>query len=95
MVWGSNWPHPNENNKPDDALLFDQLAQWAREEAVRNNILVDNPATLYGLAGVDGPAKSSGNVSRWPAIHTRPRRLDQPAQASCRRGTRRRSKVVL
>jgi predicted TIM-barrel fold metal-dependent hydrolase len=20
MVWGSNWPHPNETNKPDDAL---------------------------------------------------------------------------
>ena len=36
-------------NKPDDALLFDRLAQWAPEEAVCNNILVDNPATLYGF----------------------------------------------
>ena len=52
MVWGSNWPHPNETNKPDDALLFDQLAQWAPEEAVRNHILVDNPATLYGFPRV-------------------------------------------
>jgi D-galactarolactone isomerase len=25
MLWGSNWPHPNETNKPDDALLF---AKW-------------------------------------------------------------------
>ena len=39
MVWGSNWLHPNEINKPDDALLFDQLAQWAPEEAVRNRII--------------------------------------------------------
>jgi D-galactarolactone isomerase len=52
MVWGSNWPHPNETDKPDDALLFDQFAQWAPEEAVRNRILVDNPATLYGFPRV-------------------------------------------
>ena len=23
MVWGSDWPHPTEGNKPDDAVLFD------------------------------------------------------------------------
>jgi hypothetical protein len=28
----------------DDALLFDQLALWPLEEAVRNNILVNNLA---------------------------------------------------
>jgi D-galactarolactone isomerase len=22
LVWGSNWPHPNETAKPDDAALF-------------------------------------------------------------------------
>ena len=49
MVWGSNWPHPNETSKPDDALLLDQLAQWAPQEAIRNRILVDNPAALYGF----------------------------------------------
>jgi D-galactarolactone isomerase len=47
MVWGSNWPHPNETNKPDDAMLFDLLTQWAPSEATRHRILVDNPATLY------------------------------------------------
>ena len=52
MVWGSNWPHPNETNKPDDALLFDQIAQWAPDEATRNRILVDNAATLYGFPKV-------------------------------------------
>jgi predicted TIM-barrel fold metal-dependent hydrolase len=50
LVWGSDWPHPSERTeKPDDALLFDLLAQWAPNEAVRNRILVDNPVKLYGF----------------------------------------------
>ena len=41
------------SQKPDDAILFDLLADWAPEEAVRHRILVDNPAALYrfGRAG--------------------------------------------
>jgi predicted TIM-barrel fold metal-dependent hydrolase len=51
LVWGSDWPHPTEQSKtlPDDALLFDLLAEWAPDEKVRNRILVDNPARLYGF----------------------------------------------
>jgi predicted TIM-barrel fold metal-dependent hydrolase len=49
MVWGSNWPHPNEANKPDDAALFDLMARWAADEKSRNRILVENPAILYGF----------------------------------------------
>jgi D-galactarolactone isomerase len=49
MVWGSNWPHPNETNKPDDAVLFDLLAEWAPNEATRRQILVENPEKLYGF----------------------------------------------
>jgi len=47
LVWGSNWPHPNEPRKPDDALLFDLMARWAPDEATRHRILVENPAMLY------------------------------------------------
>jgi D-galactarolactone isomerase len=47
MVWGSDWPHPTEDHKPDDAALFDLLADWAPDERTRRSILVDNPATLY------------------------------------------------
>ena len=47
MIWGSNWPHPNETNKPDDAVLFDLLAQWAPQEATRHRILVENATELY------------------------------------------------
>jgi D-galactarolactone isomerase len=52
LVWGSDWPHPSEQNGtlPDDALLFDLLAVWAPEETTRKRILVDNPETLYGFA---------------------------------------------
>jgi len=49
LVWGSDWPHPSEKNKPDDALLFDLLAEWAPDEATRNRILVTNPEVLYGF----------------------------------------------
>ena len=49
MVWGSDWPHPTEKEKPDDAVLFDLLAQWVPDEATRNRILVQNPEALYGF----------------------------------------------
>jgi predicted TIM-barrel fold metal-dependent hydrolase len=50
LVWGSDWPHPSERGtKPDDALLFDLLSQWAPDESTRRRILVDNPARLYGF----------------------------------------------
>ena len=49
LVWGSNWPHPTEAEKPDDAVLFDLMARWAPDERTRRRILVENPATLYGF----------------------------------------------
>lgn len=30
LVWGTDWPHPTTSNKPDDPILFDLLAQWAK-----------------------------------------------------------------
>ena len=50
MLWGSNWPHPNETTKPDDARLLDLLGEWALGEATRRRILVENPEALYGFA---------------------------------------------
>ncbi len=49
VVWGSDWPHPTEKDKPDDAVLFDLLSDWAPDEQTRQRILVDNPAKLYGF----------------------------------------------
>ena len=48
-VWGSDWPHPTETAKPDDAVLLDLLQEWARDEGTRRKILVDNPGRLYGF----------------------------------------------
>jgi predicted TIM-barrel fold metal-dependent hydrolase len=59
ILWGTDWPHPGftapgrraTDITPaipvDDANLFNQLAAWAPDPAVRRKILVDNPARLY------------------------------------------------
>lgn len=48
MLYATNWPHPSlKNNFPDDAALLDLLGEWAGSEAVRERILVANPAKLY------------------------------------------------
>jgi predicted TIM-barrel fold metal-dependent hydrolase len=50
VVWGTDWPHPTERDvKPDDAMMFDLAQEWAGEEALRERMLVDNPARLYGF----------------------------------------------
>lgn len=47
VLWGTDWPHPNMATMPDEGALLDLLAAFAPDEAVRNRILVDNPAELY------------------------------------------------
>jgi len=49
LVWGSDWPHPTETVKPNDAILLDLLAECVPGEVMRNRILVDNAAKLYGF----------------------------------------------
>jgi D-galactarolactone isomerase len=50
VVWGSNWPHPNAPEpKPDEAALLGLLLAWTPTEAVRQAILVGNPARLYAF----------------------------------------------
>lgn len=49
MLWASNWPHPNQKIRYDDADMLDLLLDWADDEATRNRILSDNPAELYGF----------------------------------------------
>jgi D-galactarolactone isomerase len=51
MLWASNWPHPSvdKEQRPDDAQLLDVLLDWCDDEAIRQRILVDNPAALYGF----------------------------------------------
>ena len=62
ILWGTNWPHPNsrrgEGRTPtdiaplrqvDDGRILNLLPVWAPDPAVRQAILVDNPARLYGF----------------------------------------------
>lgn len=53
LLWGTDWPHVNMNGRlmPNDGDLFDLLAQWVPDEAVRRRILVDNPRQVYGAFG--------------------------------------------
>jgi predicted TIM-barrel fold metal-dependent hydrolase len=47
-LWGSDWPHAiSLPYLPDGALLFDKLALWAPDPAVRRQILVTNPERLF------------------------------------------------
>ncbi len=48
-VWGTDWPHPNAANMPNDGDLADALGEWLPDAAVRRKVLVDNPGRLYGF----------------------------------------------
>jgi predicted TIM-barrel fold metal-dependent hydrolase len=47
-VWGTDWPHPNVREMPDDGDLVDLLAHYG-DAAQLQRLLVDNPARLYGF----------------------------------------------
>lgn len=48
-LWASNWPHPAQQIRPDDRSLLGLLDSWCPSQAVRDQILVHNPARLYGF----------------------------------------------
>lgn len=51
VVWGSDWPHVHvKSPMPNDGDLCDMLAQWVPDAGLRNQVLVDNPARLYGFS---------------------------------------------
>jgi predicted TIM-barrel fold metal-dependent hydrolase len=50
ILWGTDWPHPNVREMPDDGDLVDLLAAFAPDEAMRNKILVENPLRLYDFS---------------------------------------------
>lgn len=49
VIWGSNWPHGGiAVPMPNDGDLLDFLLGAAPDDTIRKQILVDNPAKLYG-----------------------------------------------
>ncbi len=49
LVWGSDWPHVAVAHRPDTQGLLDVLPLWLPEPDLRQRVLVDNPARLYGF----------------------------------------------
>lgn len=47
-VWGTDWPHPNVREMPDDGDLVDILPHCG-DAAQLHRLLVENPASLYGF----------------------------------------------
>jgi 2-pyrone-4,6-dicarboxylate lactonase len=49
MLWGSDWPHVQQNDRkmPNDGDLVDLFAEWVPDERIRDRILRENPRTLY------------------------------------------------
>lgn len=52
MLFGTNWPHPHSDPPPDEGDLVDWIAAVAGSDAGLRQVLVENPARLYGF----GPA---------------------------------------
>ena len=50
LLWGTDWPHVMMKKiMPDDGPLADVLARYVTGEKLRQQVLVDNPAELYGF----------------------------------------------
>jgi len=50
VLWGSDWPHPNVREIPNDGKLVDLLPHYTDDPAVLQRLLVDNPRRLYATA---------------------------------------------
>jgi predicted TIM-barrel fold metal-dependent hydrolase len=48
-VWGTDWPHPQMNPAPEAGMQFDYFVEWVPDAGVRQRILVENAAKLYGF----------------------------------------------
>ena len=48
LMWGSDWPHLRVQPAPDAALLLELFQRWTGSDRLVDQILVTNPAALYG-----------------------------------------------
>ena len=47
VLWGTDYPHPNVKEMPNDGEQVDLFALTVGDEKMRRKILVDNPTRLY------------------------------------------------
>lgn len=50
LLWATNWPHPGQLDPPGLDDLRRLLIHWIPNATTRRQILVNNPAELYGFA---------------------------------------------
>jgi predicted TIM-barrel fold metal-dependent hydrolase len=51
VIWGTDWPHVIiKTPMPNDGDLADLLADWIPDAQLREQVLVRNPARLYGFS---------------------------------------------
>jgi 2-pyrone-4,6-dicarboxylate lactonase len=50
VLWGTDWPHPNVKIMPNDGEIVDLIPLYAPDPAIRQKLLVDNPARLFKFA---------------------------------------------
>ncbi len=49
LVWGTDWPHVMAKAMPNDGDIADLLSDWLPDAKLREQVLVHNPARLYGF----------------------------------------------
>jgi len=49
VIWGSDFPHLSFHDKVGTIELYNKLADWAPDAAMRQRILADYPARLFGF----------------------------------------------
>ena len=49
VIWGTDWPHPNVKLMPNDGDLLELIPQMAPTFDLQQQLLVDNPARLFGF----------------------------------------------
>jgi 2-pyrone-4,6-dicarboxylate lactonase len=49
VLWGTDFPHPNATHEADEGDLVDLVPKFAPSAVEQRNLLVDNPARLYGF----------------------------------------------
>jgi 2-pyrone-4,6-dicarboxylate lactonase len=49
LIWGSDFPHLSFHDRIGTIQLYNLLGQWAPDSGMRQRILADNPARLFGF----------------------------------------------
>jgi 2-pyrone-4,6-dicarboxylate lactonase len=49
LIWGSDFPHLSFHDRVGTTQLYNLLGEWAPDRGMRQRILADNPARLFGF----------------------------------------------